>query len=408
MEVGVEFSGAHLVLDYSLISSIANMPEVNHFNVNNVGIIAASAEAFTYTTLKKPSLSNTISCGTGRNCMQDAPWGLSAMNSYPGYTLNGDFNSDYKYQTRRSGKGGINVYILDTGVNYLSSEFDTRLTIGPNFFPGEENVDTNGHGTMMASIIGGAYYGVAKNVNITSVKAFGQYGYGFSNGLLRALEWIWNDMGNQATKYPHKIINLSATFDKDATLDAAVQSFYSTEFDTSGAHRNIIVRAAGNLLADACSFSPYYPGAVVNVMSHDIDLAIQPITLLGNCSQFAAPGRRIFAYDNKFQQTNTWYGTSLAAAFFSGAYASLLSDVDLYNNTKPVTKIGNFYDGPTNFFNWMGPRDLTYNGKAVSQIARVVLPLSELYYKRPYEVYALPTSKMGTICKGDYYISCQS
>ncbi|KAK9764153.1 hypothetical protein K7432_008576 [Basidiobolus ranarum] len=60
---------------------------------------------------------------------------------------------------------GVDVYIIDTGINVSHNEFGGRATLPISFISGESTADLHGHGTHISGTIGGATYGVAKKVN---------------------------------------------------------------------------------------------------------------------------------------------------------------------------------------------------------------------------------------------------
>jgi len=93
----------------------------------------------------------------------------------------------------------VYVYVIDTGVNsnHISfldklgydTENKNRVTLGKNYLESEGIEDKNGHGTHVAGIIGSTTWGVAKRVNIVSVKVMNQKGSGKWSDILAAIEW---------------------------------------------------------------------------------------------------------------------------------------------------------------------------------------------------------------------------
>jgi aqualysin 1 len=67
---------------------------------------------------------------------------------------------------------GVNAYILDTGVRVTNTDFGGRADGVFNAIADGHTADTdcNGHGTNVAGIVGGTRYGVAKGVNLHSVR----------------------------------------------------------------------------------------------------------------------------------------------------------------------------------------------------------------------------------------------
>ena len=83
---------------------------------------------------------------------------------------------------------GITAFIVDTGILTTHSEFEGRATMAANFV---NNVDTdeNGHGSHVAGTIGGATFGVAKNVNLMGVKVLDADGAGSNSGVIAGMQF---------------------------------------------------------------------------------------------------------------------------------------------------------------------------------------------------------------------------
>lgn len=83
---------------------------------------------------------------------------------------------------------GITAFIVDTGILTTHSEFEGRATLAANFV---NNVDTdeNGHGSHVAGTIGGATFGVAKNVNLVGVKVLDADGAGSNSGVIAGMQF---------------------------------------------------------------------------------------------------------------------------------------------------------------------------------------------------------------------------
>ncbi|RKP12035.1 peptidase S8/S53 domain-containing protein, partial [Piptocephalis cylindrospora] len=171
--IGEDFYGATLTLTTETYKQLAQDPKIKSIGVNRKGYLSSW---------------DIASCGTGAICQDNAAWGLAALNIYGGEKLVGDRYHDFQYLTRHTGKG-VNVYVLDTGVTPNTTEYGSRLRFAPNFSMDLIIDDLNGHGTMMASIIGSTMYGVTKDVKITSVKTFGKWGITFHSFVLAAFQW---------------------------------------------------------------------------------------------------------------------------------------------------------------------------------------------------------------------------
>lgn len=60
--------------------------------------------------------------------------------------------------------------MIDTGIYTENEDFENRASWGKTVLPGAIDADGAGHGTMVAGIIGGKMYGVAKKSRIVAVK----------------------------------------------------------------------------------------------------------------------------------------------------------------------------------------------------------------------------------------------
>lgn len=92
---------------------------------------------------------------------------------------------------------GVDVYILDSGVNVNHSEFEGRASFGASF-TGDGNDDVHGHGTHVAGIVASRTYGVAKKANIIGVKVLNNRGIGNWGTVLSGLNWVFQNV--QRTK----------------------------------------------------------------------------------------------------------------------------------------------------------------------------------------------------------------
>lgn len=91
---------------------------------------------------------------------------------------------------------GIDVAILDTGLDERHPDFATRNPELRSFVPGEEPRDGNGHGTHCAgtacggrTVLEGPRYGVAPDANIHCGKVLSDAGSGGDQGILGGIDW---------------------------------------------------------------------------------------------------------------------------------------------------------------------------------------------------------------------------
>lgn len=388
LTVGDNFVGAHVNMTSTFYRTAIKDPRVSSMEVSLNGSLTAM---------------EVVSCGQGLKCQKGATWGLASLNTYGNASLPSDGQKNFTYLTRHNGKG-VNVYVLDSGVNPSQAEYDTRLRIGPNFTPDKVVDDLNGHGTAMAAIIGSNTYGVAKMAQLTSVKAFDQWGNSMHSFAVAALQWIWDDMKKGSYAYNNCLINLSAVYEPGNTFDDAFLSYYAKVNPNSPDYwieRNIIVAAAGNTGTESCNYSPNRLQYTVGVTAHDSSKTIPTwANTVNSCASYAAPGHRIISFGKDYKPISG-YGTSQASAFAAGVWASLLSDPQLANDT------WNYYPTPDLWLQANTIADLKEAATGEnSYITRIVLPPQEDLYNNPGNALPLPGSDLATQCNGKPFNSC--
>ena len=112
-------------------------------------------------------------------------------------------------------KSGIEVAVVDTGVDMDCTYLSGRIVDAESFVAGESEDDLNDHGTMVANIIASdhpTYKGVAYGANIINAKAMNQNGEGDMDDVMAAIEWAITQASDTA-----EIINLSLGAPKDVS-----------------------------------------------------------------------------------------------------------------------------------------------------------------------------------------------
>ncbi len=92
---------------------------------------------------------------------------------------------------------GIDVCILDTGLEMSHPDFASREVEGKSFIEGEDwNKDLNGHGTHCAGVSAGNLrtdtgkrYGIAKDCNLKIAKVLSNSGKGTTSSVVDAIDW---------------------------------------------------------------------------------------------------------------------------------------------------------------------------------------------------------------------------
>ncbi|MEO8337511.1 MAG: PKD domain-containing protein [bacterium] len=226
--------------------------------------------------------------GTLATTQSNPIWGLDRIDQRArpldnAYVYNGDGT-------------GVTVYIMDTGINYAHVDFGGRAVPGADFVtPSLNGDDCDGHGTGIASLVGGKTYGVAKNVRLVSLRvrdcALGLT----SSRIIAAIDWI------AAHPSLPSVVNMSISFNNSPAVVQAVQNSIK-----SGV---VYAVAAGNSTQDACNWSPANAPDALTVASSDDTDSFANFSNYGPCVDVAAPGIRLFM---------AWAGSDTAIHYGGG------------------------------------------------------------------------------------------
>lgn len=209
---------------------------------------------------------------------------------------------------------GVKAYIIDTGIRKTHTQFGGRAIHGFSAIADANGSDDcNGHGTHVSGTVGGATYGVAKNVTLVAVRVLDCAGSGTNSGVIAGVDWVTSDhaAGAPATA------NMSLGGGVSAALDTAVRN--------SIADGVTYAVASGNSNADACTSSPARVAEAITVNASTTSDARATFSNFGTCTDIFAPGEGITsAWYNSDTATNTISGTSMATPHVAGVAALYL------------------------------------------------------------------------------------
>jgi hypothetical protein len=227
---------------------------------------------------------------------------------------------DHTYHYPSSGGAGVHVYVIDSGIHASHTEFGGRVSGGYDFIDGDSDPDDEfGHGTAVASIIGGSTYGVAKDVYLHAVRVLNYKGKGSITDVVKGLDWVISNHSDPA------VINMSLGMSSiSTTLNSAIAK-------TVAAGITVVV-ASGNKendsdSYDACDWSPASAASAIAVGATTISDARASYSTYGSCVDIFAPGSGILcAYNGSDTDWSLLSGTSLASPMVAGAAALYLAD----------------------------------------------------------------------------------
>jgi subtilisin family serine protease len=296
--------------------------------------------------------------GTGS---QDPPpsWGLDRINQQ-NLPLDGHWAWAY------SGVGVV-AYLIDSGLTPTPDVPATRIRSNINFVPGESRVDDcYGHGTYVASILGGLTHGVARDVTFVNYRVLDcSNSFTSDTTVAAAIDQMTSD---HILNHPNElaVANLSlSTFNgASSPIDTAVLNAITAGIT--------VVVSAGNVTTqspnpDACSVSPARDGSPSNYTPGQNPSGLSAITVgsttstdsmaydskYGTCVDIFAPGYAVNAMDFIGNDV-TVYGTSFASPHVAGVAALHLEMTGFVNSPSTIQAMIKDYGTP-NVLSGLGP-----------------------------------------------------
>lgn len=252
---------------------------------------------------------------------ENVVWGLDRIDQ-----LEAKLNRAYAYNATGN---GITAYIVDSGIRFSHEEFGGRAILGydvgydlypekrnPDYGPG---VDCIGHGTHVAATVGGKLFGVAKDVQMISIKVSsaceGMFSY---SDVIAATDWLTGD-AIENNRLP-AVVNMSLGGGSLTGTD-----FLQIAIDNAIEQGIHFVVAAGNANSDACETIPAkYPG-VITVGASDLGDNKSTFSNFGSCVDIYAPGTFVTSADVQDDTSSTVKnGTSMSSPHVAGIVALYL------------------------------------------------------------------------------------
>ncbi|KAF3919747.1 Cerevisin [Dactylellina cionopaga] len=139
----------------------------------------------------------------------NAPWSLQRISSESPVVQNGrnatELNYKYRYD-EQDNSTGVDVYIVDSGVDVLHPEFGGRASTIFTAVPDPRDLEN--HGTHVAGIVGSIHFGAAKNASIWGIKVFADRDEDSPNGTPGPeLTVVMNDVARGVKQLYINIIN---------------------------------------------------------------------------------------------------------------------------------------------------------------------------------------------------------
>ena len=237
-----------------------------------------------------------------------ATWGLDRIDQRTGLDTN------YTYASTGA---AVTAYIIDTGIQFSNTDFGGRAKPGYDAVTvGGGAVDCNGHGTHVAGTVGGAKYGVAKDVALVAVRVLDCSGSGSNSGVIAGIDWVTANHTSSA------VANMSLGGGASTALDTAVSNSITSGVTYAVAAGN---GNKGGVPQNACNYSPARVPAALTVGATDRTDKPASFSNYGACVDLFAPGVGITSdWYTSTTAINTISGTSMATPHVTGVAAQYL------------------------------------------------------------------------------------
>ncbi|KAJ2924777.1 hypothetical protein H1R20_g12310, partial [Candolleomyces eurysporus] len=263
----------------------------------------------------------------------------------------------FSYTYDNSAGAGVDIYIIDTGVQVEHTDFGGRAKWAkkPVFGPYVQ-IDGNGHGTHVAATAAGTRYGVAKGATVYGIKVLSDVGLGLTSDIISAMNWVATESKDSGRP---TVVNLSLGGEASPAMDDATRGLVKV-----GVH---VAVAAGNDGVDAEGTSPAHVREAITVGASTISDSKASFSNVGDAIDVFAPGEDIisahFLLLNDGHQSLS--GTSMASPHIAGLIAYFIgrggnvSPADMEIKLKNLALKGVLGGVPTGTANLLAQNDLS-------------------------------------------------
>ncbi|MFD3994385.1 S8 family serine peptidase [Streptomyces sp. NPDC058583] len=192
---------------------------------------------------------------------------------------NAQIGTPKAWEAGLTGKG-VKVAVLDTGADLAHPDLAGRVTESKSFIAGQEVADRNGHGTHVASTVGGSgagsdgkEKGVAPGATLAVGKVLSDEGSGSESEIIAGMEWAAKDIDAKIVS-----MSLGSREPSDGT-DPMAQAVNTLTAETGA----LFVIAAGN---------SGYPGSIGSPGAADSALTIGAVDSADEAAYFTSQGPR--------------------------------------------------------------------------------------------------------------------
>ncbi len=220
----------------------------------------------------------------------------------------------------RASKGnGINVAILDTGIDMGHPDLEANIAGSYNTFTdGSDATDDNGHGTHVAGTIAAldnniGVVGVAPEARIWPVKVLDSQGFGSDENIVEGLDWVMREKQLIGGDWVMNV-SLGSRFISYVERDA---------FEEAMQEGIVVVAAAGNDGSTSIDYPAAYPG-VIAVGAVDSTATLAPFSDQGPQLSLVAPGGDVLSTAIRGSMpvaAVTFEGTTMTASTVQGSAA---------------------------------------------------------------------------------------